>query len=175
MGQKGSAFDQWRVASGEWRTTGPLLFHSSLVTGHWPLCLVLFGILLGSGVVGAAEQATPEKKREPFRYDLAGHRDPFVPLVQNGKVLTGPGAGGQGGGVKPVLHGILWDPGGQSLALINDGEVKVGDTIGGYRVDQIRQDAVVLSNGGESLTLQMLFDISPKVSPKKNVRGGEEP
>ena len=63
---------------------------------------------------------------------------------------------------KPVLYGILWDPNGHSLALINDTEAKVGDTINGYQVTEIRRDAVVLSvEGGEPVVLQLTFDTPP--------------
>jgi len=60
-----------------------------------------------------------------------------------------------------VLYGILWDSAGNSIALINDTEVKVGDTVKGYRVTEIRQDAVVLTNGGEPVVLQIAFETPP--------------
>ena len=136
---------------------------------------LLLALLCWGAPAWTAEKVPVEKKHEPFQYDPAGHRDPFVPLIQNGKVVTGFGASDHGSGARPVLHGILWDPGGQSLALINDGEAKVGDLVGDYRIEHIRKDAVVLNNGTETITLQILFDIAPKTPPKKNAKGGEGP
>ena len=72
-----------------------------------------------------------------------------------------------------MLYGILWDPGGNSIAMINDGEVKVGDWVGQYQVKEIRQDAVVLDSGtaAEPLVLKIAFDApAPAVGTTK---GGE--
>jgi len=54
----------------------------------------------------------------------------------------------------PVLTGILWDPTGQALAVLDQMEMTVGDTIRGYHVTAIQPSAVVLSCKGRSLILQ---------------------
>ena len=73
-----------------------------------------------------------------------------------------------------MLYGILWEPGGQSIALINDLETKVGDAVGGYQVKEIRRDAVVLVNGGEPVVLSISFD-DPGELPPGDTRGGDNP
>lgn len=126
------------------------------------LSVFVFGmglVLISDGRVGAENASSSEPAR--YRYDPAGRRDPFVPLVRDGKLIE-VGALMPLGGSVPVLRGILWDPGGNSLALLNDAEVKVGDTIGGYQVVEIRKDAVVLSGGGEPVVLQLEFETPPK-------------
>ncbi len=130
---------------------------------------------LGVLSVWAAEDSKsgpPLKKPESFSYDAGGHRDPFLPLVVNGRPVgwtVKPGVETS----QPVLYGILWDPGGQSLALINDGEYRAGDTIGTYQVKEIRKDAVVLENGGEPVVLTIVFDApSSKLSPD-TTKGGQ--
>jgi len=115
-----------------------------------------------------------EKKGEPFRYDPKGHRDPFVALVRDGR-LVGTQPGTRLESSKPVLYGILWDPGGRSIALINDAEVKVGDTVAGYKVSEIRRDMVVLTNGGEPVVLQIAFEELPPPSSVGTTTGGEGP
>ncbi len=129
---------------------------------------------LGSALVrvGAGQAAAEEDAKKPkgFYYDPAGHRDPFVPLVRDGR-LVGISQPTSKETTFPVLYGILWDPGGQSIALINDGEAKVGDTITGYQVKEIRKDAVVLSNGGEPLVLQIVYD-APAVKPPSGATTG---
>jgi hypothetical protein len=137
----------------------------------WWIDLLL--CLLSVQTTVSADNAQLERK--PFRYNAGRHRDPFIPLVQNGRP-TGviPGRGSDGSSTSPRLHGILWDPGGASLALINDGEFKVGDTVGGYRVAEIRQDAVVLTNGGEPLVLQISFE-APSDDSTDTTTGGEAP
>ena len=116
----------------------------------------------------AAEE--PPKTREPFVYDAKGHRDPFIAFVRDGK-LIGTQKGAPLDTSKPVLYGILWDPHGQSIAMLNDTEVKVGDTVGIYEVLEIRQGAVVLSAGGEPVVLQIDFEApSTKLPPEPKGR-----
>ncbi|MDP3769283.1 MAG: hypothetical protein Q8S13_14820 [Dehalococcoidia bacterium] len=115
-----------------------------------------------AALVSAAEPAPPvEGLHLPYRYDPGTARDPFIALVREGRLIGGmqPGQTDMG---KPVLFGILWDPGGRSIALINDVEAKVGDTVGAYRVVEIRPDAVVMSDGGEPLVLTIAFEEPPK-------------
>jgi hypothetical protein len=103
----------------------------------------------------AADEPAPEGGSA--RYDSKGRRDPFSPLVRDGR-LVGIVQTHAVQTSRPVLYGILWDAGGQSIALINDVEVKVGDTVGTYRVVEIRKDAVVLSDGREPVVLQLAFE-----------------
>ena len=76
---------------------------------------------------------------------------------------------------KPILYGVLWDPGGHSIALINDGEFKAGETVGVYEVLEIRHDAVVLSDGGEPVVLQITFDAPLSQGKRSATKGGEGP
>ena len=132
--------------------------------------LILSVVWLGIAPVWAAEQGP--KHSSSFQYDSKGRRDPFTPLVREGK-LVNVMPGTQLSASRPVLFGILWDPGGQSIALLNDTEVKVGDTIGGYRVQEIRQDAVVLIDGGEPVVLQLVFETPPSKFSPRTTTGGE--
>jgi len=115
-------------------------------------CLLPFAFCLSAAAMAAAE--------EGWRYDAKGHCDPFFPLVQDGKAI--PCATNQSGPdvTGPLqLGGILWDPGGHSIALINGTEVKLGETVEGYQVSEIRQDAVVLTRDGQQpVVLQISYD-----------------
>lgn len=71
---------------------------------------------------------------------LAWGRDPF----------TGGNAGAEVSGFD--LSGILWDAT-QPIAIINGQMLRIGDALEGYRVTQIAQDAVSLSDGSQTLTL----------------------
>lgn len=108
-----------------------------------------------------------------FHYDVKNRRDPFVPLVRDGRIVTGTSRDGRlFDGSKPVLYGILWDPGGQSIALINDGEAKAGQIVDGYLVREIRKDAVVLEGAaGEEVVLEISFD-APSSKPLPEHRNG---
>ena len=126
-------------------------------------------VMVSAAFVSAAQEAS---EKRAFSYDPAGHRDPFVPLVRDGR-LVGVVAGSSIKTDKPVLYGILWDPGGNSIALVNDGEVKVGDAIGGYQVKEIRQNAVVLMSGGVPVVLEIAFDAPPSTLAPGATTGGE--
>ena len=135
-------------------------------------CVAAFS-LAGACRAAAAEDPAQIIEPPPFRYDSGGRRDPFVPLVREGRLVAAP-PGARVETSTPVLYGILWDPGGRSIALINDTEAMVGDTIGRYQVKEIRQDAVVLDNEGKPLVLQITFEQSPKRS-SGTAMGGEGP
>ena len=139
-------------------------------------------ILGGAGVgVGAEPTPVPAQKQspnppQPSVYDAHNRRDPFVPLVREGRVLGGSSETTMGDCSQPTLGGILWDPSGHSIALINDSEFKVGDLLSecDYRVAEIRKDAVVLSREDESIVLRIAFEDEAK--PKKQTStGGKRP
>lgn len=83
---------------------------------------------------------------EQFIYDNKDTRDPFVPLVtQQGKITTGLQSIGS---VKDiVLEGIVWDPKGGSIVIINQNILKENDYIGDYQITKIQPNRVVLKKG----------------------------
>ena len=130
-------------------------------------------MMAASGTAMAAEAApgAAPSTAGPFRYDSKGHRDPFAPLVRDGRLIAaGPGTRIEAS--TPVLYGILWDPGGNSIAMINDGEVKVGDWVGQYQVKEILRDTVVLdSETADPLVLKIAFDAPAPAAG--TTKGGE--
>ncbi len=163
----------WALGSGRAPSPQPI---AALKPSPQPraLSLLMLGLLMLLSSVELVMAAEPAQQTTlPFRYDAKDRRDPFVPLVKDGRLL-----GTIKGSVdtsKPMLRGILWDPNGHSLALLNDGEYKVGEAIGEYQVMEIRKDAVVLSNGGESLVLQITFEPAPAGHSSDATTGGEAP
>lgn len=126
--------------------------------------------------VSAAEPADAQRSdaAQRFEYDAGNRRDPFIPLVRDGRIVSVAGVSGGGPSSLPVLYGIVWDAGGKSIALLNGAEAKVGDTIEGYRVIEIRHDAVVLNSGGDPVVLQINFDAAPRsgLTPRTPRGGG---
>ena len=117
---------------------------------------------------------------EEFRYDSKERRDPFIPLVLDGKLFNptqdAEDTGQRSPAATPILGGILWDPVGTSIALLNGTEVKVGQAVAGYRVADIRQDAAVLvGSTGESLALGLNFDNSPSKNPSTSSKVERKP
>ena len=127
--------------------------------------------LVGGLAIAADSPAVARAER--FHYNANGRRDPFVALVRDGRIVA-ISTSGYAESSKPVLYGVLWDPEGRSIALINDGEARVGDMVGDYRVVEIRKDAVVLANGGESVVIELAFETPPKSAPGATM-GGRQP
>ena len=62
---------------------------------------------------GIADAAAAEQPETAFQYESGGKRDPFVPLVRDGKIIAPvslPTASARGGAdlSLPILAGILW-------------------------------------------------------------------
>ena len=91
-------------------------------------------------------------------YEAEGKRDPFMPLVRDGRIIAPPvasGADGKPSAALPVLHGILWDAGGHSIALLDAFELQMGDTVRGYKVLEIGQNSVTLERDGKAVTVHL--------------------
>jgi hypothetical protein len=137
--------------------------------------------LLALAVAGLAAVQSPVAAVEQDQlwiYDSKGRCDPFVPLIRDGRLLpcdTNPNAAAQQSGHVPALGGILWDPGGQSIALLNGGEAKVGDEVDGYVVTAIRKEEVVLTRGADRVVVRINFEAQPPkptgASGRKEVGG----
>ena len=127
-------------------------------------------------VAAASSSTTAGQDGGGFIYDAKGKRDPFIALVREGH-LVGPGSGGLVGAdfSTLTLTGILWDPTGHSLALINETEVRVGDRLGEYQVQEIRPDAVVMVRDGKPIVLQLVADEgeADRQAGQGQVKGGK--
>jgi hypothetical protein len=78
---------------------------------------------------------------EGFVYNDKGRRDPFMPLItRHVKVATGLDT------VQAVddilLEGIVWDSGGESIAIMNGIIVREGERYGVLSIDKIHETSV---------------------------------
>ena len=107
-------------------------------------------------------------------YQPEGRRDPFSPLVRDGRVIVPvqSATNEKGLAVLPVLHGILWDAGGHSLAIIDDVEVQAGQVVRGYQVVEIRRDAVILDRNGKHITVPLNVEEHPSTTKANQTQGG---
>ncbi len=127
------------------------------------LACVFFGLSAFAGA-GAArgETAPPSLLDLNLPPEVAGRtapvetmgRDPFIPPhFTPGKVKAGPAAGLE---LKAILHNPL-----SAVAIVNDQLVRVGDTVGGRKVVDIRPDRVVLRDAAGKSDLR----IGPMATP----------
>lgn len=95
------------------------------------------GFLLSILLLGTVSQQGSSE----FVYKKSG-RDPFWPLVtEEGKLIQGFG----GESLENVyLEGIIWDAGGDSVAMINGMILRQGEQIGGIKILKIGKDYVTL-------------------------------
>ena len=91
-------------------------------------------------VLAMPERSTQREAQRQHATLLAWGRDPF----------TRGTATGDGSGL--TLAGILWDPQ-QPLAIINGQTVHVGEELEGYRVTEITQDHVSITDGTQTFQL----------------------
>lgn len=80
-------------------------------------------------------------------YDSGNRRDPFVPLTGEENAL----GSATSSGVK--LEGIIYDPGKQSMAILNGKTYQTGEAVGDATVVKILKDHVVILVEGEEKTL----------------------
>jgi hypothetical protein len=84
----------------------------------------------------------PRQAQRQRLAELKWSRDPF----------TLGSTGGEIGSL--ALSGILWDAT-QPIAIINGSMVQVGEEVDGYRIVEISQDHVSLSDGAETFQLRI--------------------
>jgi len=79
-----------------------------------------------------------------FKYEAKSRRDPFVPLITKRAKLSA--------GLENVqsledldLEGIVWDPSGGSIAILNGIIVKEGDEIGNLKIKSIMSKKIALT------------------------------
>ncbi|OGX41266.1 MAG: hypothetical protein A3C53_00950 [Omnitrophica WOR_2 bacterium RIFCSPHIGHO2_02_FULL_68_15] len=92
-----------------------------------------------------------------WAYDAKGRRDPFVPVVTMAGTRREPpptdvAAGPRGA---PVLEGIVHDPNGRSLAVINGTVWQAGEMRDDVEVMAIGPSSVVIRRRGAQETLQL--------------------
>jgi len=81
--------------------------------------------------------------KEGFKYDRKGKRDPFLTLVtKEGKILPGARAFSESDNIN--LEGIIWDPKGESVALVNGRLVKEGDSFQGIQILKIKKETIIV-------------------------------
>ena len=90
----------------------------------------------------------------PFTYESRGRRDPFIPLItKEGRVLTSYAKIASINDI--VIEGILYDPRGGSVVIMNDFILKKGDNISDIIIESIEKHSVTLSFKGQEHTFNL--------------------
>ena len=96
-----------------------------------------------------AAQLADEGQQE-FIYDSHNRRDPFKPVFLNDAAAVVQDGGES---VPFFLEGIIWDPDGGAIAIINNEILKQGDKISGFKIKKIKRDEVILLKGEKEINL----------------------
>jgi hypothetical protein len=106
------------------------------------LCFLLF-------VLSACSWNSATAADQPA-YDAQGKRNPFIPLVtSDGRLQMIEDTAQASKDTELVVDGIMFDKYGVSYALVNGDVVKVGDSVGEYRVLSIEPRKVAFIKEGQ--------------------------
>lgn len=111
---------------------------------------IILAVIIGAACTCRAEE---------FTYASKGKRDPFTPLIGHGALRQVKGAVEIRSVADIELEGIVYDPKGGSMAIINGMPLKEGDQVGAAVIDKIESKKVIV-------------DIEEK-SYELSVRGGD--
>lgn len=88
---------------------------------------------------------------QEYTYKYQGKRDPFIPLISSSGYLIN---------LEPqeneILHleGIMYDPQGESMAIVNGELVAVGETIGDYLISSIESERIIVIKDNEKVEIE---------------------
>lgn len=85
---------------------------------------------------------------EKFRYDRQDKRDPFFISTDRPQTIESTTT------ASPAhfkLEGVIVDPNGASMAIIDGTIIKLGEKVGGYQVKKISKDGVLFSDGDRDI------------------------
>jgi len=91
-------------------------------------------------------------EEQKYSYKFQNKRDPFVPLVSSAGYLLN---------LEPEdnsalkLDGIMYDPHGDSIAIINGSLVRVGETIGDAVLSSIEQNKVIVIKDNQKVDIEL--------------------
>lgn len=108
--------------------------------------------IFASAYLYAEEEASEEEAS--FVYRAEGRNDPFLPLVsKDGKLTVTYGVINSINDV--ILEGILYDPAGESVVVLNDIILKENDQVGRIKVKRIENNYVILIYENEEYTIKL--------------------
>ncbi|MBM3252926.1 MAG: hypothetical protein FJZ16_01575 [Candidatus Omnitrophica bacterium] len=101
-----------------------------------------------------------------FIYNPKDKRDPFVPYItKDGKVLSMPGVLGE-----VVVEGIVYDPQGTSVCVINGNVLKEGETCENFKILKIKVDTVIVSCQNKEYEIELRKETSNEKQKEDSIQ-----
>ncbi len=110
------------------------------------------GVFIVTGLALAGSQGHVTAQDQKYTYTPQGRRDPFVPLVSPSGYLINLE---EEENTVIRLEGIMYDPKGDSMAIINGELLKVGETINGVVVSKIEPNKVVVVKDNQKIEIEL--------------------
>ena len=111
------------------------------------IIIIIVAVFISVSLAYAQQQA------DEFVYDSKGKRDPFFSLVSPEGYLINLEPFSEVSEIN--VEGIIYDPKGNSCAIINSEVVKPGDRIGKFEVMDIEQNKVILLKDSERIKIEL--------------------
>jgi len=92
---------------------------------------------------------------ETFTYNSEGNRDPFIPLITE-NIKFGSGLVGVETADDLNLEGIVWDPEGESVAILNGMILKEHEQINNVRITKIESTKITLTINDAEYTIKLI-------------------
>jgi len=108
--------------------------------------------LMFCGIMCFGAVARAQEDKEKYLYKAQGKRDPFMPLITPSGYLIN---------LEPDtdealrLEGIMFDPKGDSIAIVNGELLRVGESLGEVVILDIEAEKVTVMRENETLTLEL--------------------
>jgi type II secretory pathway component PulC len=94
-------------------------------------------------------------RAQDFVYDSKGKRNPFIPLVTADGRFQKLESEETRKDTELKLEGIIYDKYGISYAVVDGSVVRIGDSVGDYRVLKIEEKRVIFMREGQEVTVDL--------------------
>jgi hypothetical protein len=117
--------------------------------GTWVSYGLSFSLIISLLIMTGSSALAQEKK---YSYKNQNKRDPFVPLISPAGYLLN---------LEPEdnsvvkLEGIMYDPHGDSIAIINGSLVRVGETIGDAVLSSIEANKITVIKDNQKVDIEL--------------------
>jgi hypothetical protein len=120
------------------------------ITASWTRLLIMF-VAGGFFYGGAAKAESPSKNKETL-YNGQGKRDPFIPLITPSGYLVNLETDKN---ASLHLEGIMFDPKGDSIAIINGELVRAGESIGDAVCVSIEPTKITVLQNNQKIDIEL--------------------
>lgn len=110
---------------------------------------------VAAGITAIIFTSFRDVQSQGYIYESRGKRDPFTPLIGQGKVKATVDLEDVASIAEIRLEGIAINAKGKTTAIMNGALLKEGDNVGIVKVIKIGKKSVIISMGGKEYTVDI--------------------